>query len=73
MFLLKKNNSRKERNQIELATILLDDIAIEIDKKYIVQTLVDSAQFKSDQVLDQSKSESSIYYLVDWKNYKEFD
>lgn len=65
---------RKRGGTTQLATIPSDNINIKANNpEYIVNKLVDSAIFKAGKASGQSNSIAGLYYLVDWKGYKEFE
>lgn len=64
---------RRETDAMQLATIPPDNVDIEANNpEYVVNELIDSVIFEAGKVPGQSKSTAGLYYLVDWKDYKEF-
>ena len=73
VFLLKKNKFKKKKNSTQSITISSKNINIDDDIKYVVNKFVDKQKFEIETISKQQIVKSSIYYLIDWKNYEKYD
>ena len=74
VFLLKRNNSKKKRNSTISVTLSFDYIDVKNqDSIYQIREIVDNVDFETNKISNKFDWLSDLYYLIDWKNYEEYD